>query len=289
VEYFVFVRPSALVDVGKAVESDDGSWRHVDTGEQLGTLRVATQQVDKEEGAFRIRGVKGIALFSQSFKMSKSRGNVINPDHVVKEYGADSLRVYEMFMGPLESVKPWQTSGIEGSRRFLDRVFHALTGPLTDACDTETKRLLHKTIKKVGADIEALKLNTAISAMMTLVKHLGQLPAVPREAAEALALMVSPFAPHLGEELWQRLGHTESLAYAPWPTFDPALVIDDTLEMGVQVNGKLRGVIQLPRDAPQDLAVQTALADPKVKAHTEGKTTKKIIYVAGKILNFIVG
>jgi leucyl-tRNA synthetase len=223
-------------------------------------------------------------------KMSKSRGNIVNPDDVVRSHGADSLRVYEMFMGPIESVKPWQTSGIEGIRRFLDRVFLAVTGPICETCDTETKRLLHKTIKKVGGDIEALRFNTAISAMMILINHLRALDAVPREAAEALTLIVSPFAPHLGEELWQRLGHTQpaTLAYEPWPTFDPALVVDDVIEMGVQVNGKLRGVIQIARDATEDAARTLAMADPKIKAHVDGKPLKKVIYVPGKILNFIV-
>jgi leucyl-tRNA synthetase len=233
---------------------------------------------------------QGMILGENNEKMSKSRGNVVNPDEVVKGHGADSLRVYEMFMGPLESVKPWQTSGIEGARRFLDRVFTVATsGNIVETpSDDETKRLLHKTIKKVGSDIEALKLNTAISTMMSFVKHLGGLASVPREAVEALVLLVSPFAPHLGEELWRQLGHPTTLAYEPWPTFNPALVVDDTVEMGVQVNGKLRGVVQLARDASQEVAVAAALAEPKVKAHIEGKTTKKVIYVPAKILNFIV-
>jgi leucyl-tRNA synthetase len=241
---------------------------------------------------------QGMILGENNEKMSKSRGNIVNPDDVVRTHGADSLRVYEMFMGPIESVKPWQTSGIEGIRRFLDRVFLAVTGPLCETCDTETKRLLHKTIKKVGGDIEALRFNTAISAMMILINHLRALDAVPREAAEALTLIVSPFAPHLGEELWQRLGHTHpgalaaraaaTLAYEPWPAFDPALVIDDVIEMGVQVNGKLRGVIQIAREAAEDAARALAMADPKIKAHVEGKPLKKVIYVPGKILNFIV-
>jgi leucyl-tRNA synthetase len=232
---------------------------------------------------------QGMILGENNEKMSKSRGNVINPDDVVKKNGADALRVYEMFMGPLEAVKPWQTSGIDGVRRFLDRSFLALTGPIADACDDETKRLLHKTIKKVGEDIEALRFNTAISAMMILVNRLRELESVPREAAEAYALILSPFAPHLGEELWQRLGHGESLAHAPWPTFDPALVKDDTREIGVQVNGKVRGAVNLAVTASQDEAVAEARKDAKIHAFLEGKAIKKIIYVPGKILNFIVG
>ncbi len=158
---------------------------------------------------------QGMVLGENNEKMSKSRGNVVNPDDVVREYGTDALRVYEMFMGPLEQMKPWQTSGIHGVRRFLERVWTVATGPLVDepaAYDDATRRLVHKTVRKVTQDIESLRFNTAISAMMILVKHLGALAAVPREAARSLVLLVSPFAPHLGEELWQRLGHVESLS-----------------------------------------------------------------------------
>ncbi|HEY1956814.1 MAG TPA: leucine--tRNA ligase [Polyangiaceae bacterium] len=232
---------------------------------------------------------QGMILGEDGQKMSKARGNVINPDDVVEASGADALRCYEMFMGPLESVKPWQTSGIDGVRRFLDRAFLAVTGPISDACDDETRRLLHKTIKKVTEDIEGLRFNTAISAMMILVNRLRELESVPREAAEAFTLILSPFAPHLGEELWQRLGHRESLAYAAWPSFDPALVVDDVIEIGVQVNGKARGTVRLPQGASQDVAVAEARKESKIATYLEGKTPKKIIYVPGKILNFIVG
>jgi leucyl-tRNA synthetase len=235
---------------------------------------------------------QGVILGEDGQKMAKSRGNVINPDDVVKTHGADALRLYEMFMGPLEHMKPWQTSGIEGVRRFLDRVWNVCTGSLSkapEAYDDATRRLVHKTVKKVGDDVVAMRFNTAISAMMILVKHLGGLPAVPQEAAQTLALLVSPFAPHLGEELWQRLGHTQSLAYEPWPIYDPALVKDDVVEIGVQVNGKLRGVIKLGVTASQDEARAAALAEANVAAHVAGKNVKKVVYVPGKILNFIVG
>jgi leucyl-tRNA synthetase len=155
---------------------------------------------------------QGLILGEDNQKMSKSRGNVVNPDDVVRKYGADALRAFEMFMGPLEQVKPWQTSGIEGVRRFLDRVFVVCTDNITDddvAYDMGTRRLVHKTVKKVTEDIEHLRLNTAISAMMILTKHLGQQSAVPRAAAQTLALLVSPFCPHLGEELWQPGRHQE--------------------------------------------------------------------------------
>jgi leucyl-tRNA synthetase len=235
---------------------------------------------------------QGIILGENNEKMSKSRGNVVNPDDVIASHGADSLRLYEMFMGPLEATKPWQTSGIEGVRRFLDRAWNVATGPLTDdpaKYDDATKRLVHKTIKKVTDDIEGMRFNTAISQMMILVKHLGQLEAVPREAAKALVLVLSPFAPHAGEELWQRLGASESLAYEPWPAFDPKLVVDDVIEMGVQVNGKFRATIQVARTADEAAAREAALAEPNVQQHVQGKTMKKVVYVPGKILNLIVG
>ncbi len=230
---------------------------------------------------------QGLILGEDSQKMSKSRGNVVNPDDVIKTDGADALRLYEMFMGPLEAVKPWQMSGIEGVRRFLDRAFNVCTRTAPGPMDDETKKLVHKTIQKVTGDIEGMRFNTAISAMMILVKHLGQLPATPREAAEIFTLLLSPFAPHLGEELWQRLGHENSLAYEPWPTFDPALVKDDVVEIGVQVNGKVRGAVMLAVDADEATAREAALADAKVAPHLAGKTIAKVIYVRGKILNLI--
>jgi leucyl-tRNA synthetase len=235
---------------------------------------------------------QGIILGEDGQKMAKQRGNVVNPDDIVRDYGADSLRLYEMFMGPLEQVKPWQTSGIEGVRRFLERAWTVATGPVTDdaaSYDHETRRQVHKTIEKVTRDIEALRFNTAIPAMMTLVRHLGALKAVPADAVRTLALILSPFAPHFGEEIWQRLGGKGSLAHEPWPEFDPALVKDDVVEIGVQVNGKVRGAIRIPADADEQTARAAALAEERVRAHVEGKTVKKFIYVKGKIASFIVG
>jgi leucyl-tRNA synthetase len=197
-----------------------------------------------------------------------------------------------MFMGPLEQVKPWQTSGIEGVYRFLERVWNVATGPITsreDICDEPTMRLLHKTIEKVTLDIEAMRFNTAISALMILVRRLGTLPAVPFQAARTLSLLLSPFAPHLGEEIWSQLGYSHSLAHEPWPEFDPALAHDEVVEIGVQVNGKLRGTVTIPVEADELFARDAALAEERVRAHLEGKTVKKFIYVKGKIANFLVG
>lgn len=235
---------------------------------------------------------QGMILGSDGEKMSKSRGNVVNPDDIVQEQGADALRMYEMFMGPLEAVKPWQTSQVSGIVRFQNRLYNVLKAaidPSNDAeIDDETTRLLHKTMKKVSEDIDSMSFNTAISAMMVLTNHLLSLKEnVPREAVEKLVLMVSPFAPHMGEEFWSLLGHGESLAYAPWVEFDEALCVDDTIAMGVQVNGKTRGEIQIAVDAEQEAAMAAAMEQDKVKAQLDGKDIKKIIYVPGRILNIV--
>jgi len=232
---------------------------------------------------------QGLILGEDGEKMSKSRGNVINPDDIVQAHGSDVVRLYEMFMGPLEAVKPWQSTQIQGVVRFRDRAFTVGSRATTEAIDDATKRVVHKTIKKVGEDIERMAFNTAISALMVLVNQLQPLDPVPKEAAEALALLVSPFAPHLGEELWNRLGHAETLAYEPWPAYDPALATDDTIELGVQVGGKTRGTIRLAKDADGAAARAIAEADESVAKFLEGKEVKKFIYVPGRIINFVVG
>ena len=232
---------------------------------------------------------QGMILGEDNEKMSKSRGNVVNPDDIVKAHGADVLRLYEMFMGPLEAVKPWQSAQIQGMVRFRDRLFNVCTRPLSDAIDEETKRLLHKTIKKVTRDVEGLAFNTAISAMMVFVGHLASTKEPPREAVRALVLLASPFAPHLGEELWSKLGHTTSLAFEPWPSYDEALCIDDVVEVPVQVNGKVRGKLMLARTASEDEVRALALALDAVSAFATGKAVKKFIYVPGKIVNLVVG
>mmetsp|Transcript_35968 Transcript_35968/g.83953 ORF Transcript_35968/g.83953 Transcript_35968/m.83953 type:complete len:829 (-) Transcript_35968:203-2689(-) len=233
---------------------------------------------------------QGLILGSDGEKMSKSRGNVVNPDDIVEDQGADALRLYEMFMGPLEAVKPWQTSQVSGVVRFRDRV-HAVVCRATQSdapMDDETNRLLHKTMKKVTEDLDGMAFNTAISALMVFTNHLvGLGDAVPREAAEKLALMVSPMAPHLGEECWSILGHGETLAYHPWVEHDEALCVDDTVTMAVQVNGKVRGQIELPVECEQDVAMEEAQKLERVANQLEGKDIKKIIYVQGRILNIV--
>lgn len=234
---------------------------------------------------------QGMILGSDGEKMSKSRGNVVNPDDIVSAQGADALRMYEMFMGPLEAVKPWQTSQVSGVVRFQNKLYKVIKTAAKNKeseMNEETTRLLHKTMKKVTEDIESMSFNTAISAMMVFTNHLQSLKeAVPFDAAEKLALMVSPFAPHLGEECWSILGNKESLAYHPWVEFDEELCIDDTISMGVQVNGKARGEITIPADADEATAMAAAKEVDRVNAQVVGKDIKKVIYVPGRILNII--
>ena len=239
---------------GVVHDRESGTYTLESTGENVEPRFVNESDVDTSDGV-PTHKEHGVRLAPVAEKMSKSRGNVVNPDDVVAEFGADSLRVYEMFMGPLEQVKPWQTSGIQGVRRFLDRVHKVATGTLTDAAmDDETAKLVHRTVKKVTEDIEALRLNTAISAMMILTNHLNGLGAAPKEAVERLVLCLSPLAPHLAEELWATLGHEPSIANANWPTWDEALCVDDVVEIAVQVNGKVRGRVMLARDADEAAA-----------------------------------
>jgi len=236
---------------------------------------------------------QGIILGEDNEKMSKARGNVVNPDDIVQAHGADCLRLYEMFMGPLEAVKPWQSSQIQGVVRFRDRAYAVCTRATDAPLDDETKRLLHRTIKKVTKDIEALGFNTAISSMMVFLNHLNGLDAVPREAVLPFALILSPFAPHVAEEIWHELhgrpAEPRSLAHETWPTWDEALTIDDVIEMAVQVNGKVRGHVKLSRTASEDDAKAAALSVDGVKAFTDGKSVKKFVYVPGRIVNVVVG
>lgn len=240
---------------------------------------------------------QGMILGENGEKMSKSRGNVVNPDDVVAEWGADSLRLYEMFMGPLEATKPWQMNGIQGCNRFLRRTWRLFVTEegtpepraRASAESPEVTKAIHKLVKKVGEDVEGLRFNTAIAAMMEFVNLVYKENQTMTEAtAKKLVLCVAPFAPHLGEELWSQLGHKDSLTHAPWPTFDPKLVVDDTVTVSVQVNGKLRGTIEVAKAATAAEAIALAKALPKVAAELEGKAIAKEIYVPGRIVSFAI-
>ena len=238
---------------------------------------------------------QGMILGEDNRKMSKSWGNVINPDDVVKEYGADTLRLYEMFMGPLESAKPWNTQGVEGIYRFLGRVWRLFCtedGQLLvddSAPDAKLVKALHQTIKKVGGDTEALAFNTAIAQMMIFVNELTAQEARPRAVLEPFAILLAPYAPHLAEELWQKLGHPQTLSCEPWPTFDPALLVENTVTIVVQVNGKVRDKLDVPAGISKEELEKLALANEKVREFIGGKQIKKVIVVPGKLVNIAVG
>jgi leucyl-tRNA synthetase len=207
----------------------------------------------------------------------------------VRDYGADSMRLYEMFLGPLEVSKPWNTRGILGVKRFLDKAWRLLERQVVDEAPAASlERTLHKTIRKVGEDLESLSFNTAISALMVLVGEMTGLERVPRRVLEAFVLLLAPFAPHLAEELWERLGHGASLAYEPWPAFDPALTEDESVEIVFQVNGKVRDKRVLPTATPEAELLEQARSSTRVAAHLEGKTVVKEIVVPGKLVNIVV-
>ncbi len=246
------------------VEERDGKYYHTKTGEQLKQI-VA--------------------------KMSKSLKNVVNPDDVIANYGADSLRLYEMFMGPLDERKPWAENGVKGVFNFLTRVhrfFADKSNIIEGEEDQEVARALHQTIEKVGSDIENLKFNTAISALMVFNNLVIKKGSVTKNTAETFAKILSPFAPHLGEELWHLYGHKKTLAYESWPLVDKELLKEDTLEYPVSFNGKMRFLIELPADVTSALAEKAVLADERSKKWLEGKTVRKFIFVSKKIINLVV-
>jgi leucyl-tRNA synthetase len=231
---------------------------------------------------------QGMILGEDNRKMSKSWGNVINPDDVVREYGADTLRLYEMFMGPIEATKPWSAEGVHGVYRFLGRVWRLYEDGVSDAApDARLMKALHQTIKNVGERTEALLFNTAIAAMMEFVNAMTAQESRPRQLLEPFVLLLAPYAPHLGEELWEKLGHTKSLAYEPWPAFDPALLIESTIEIVLQVNGKVRGKLDVPVAITKSELETLALANDKVKEFTAGKAVKKLVVVPGKLVNIV--
>ena len=231
---------------------------------------------------------QGMILGSNGEKMSKSRGNVINPDDIVKNYGADSLRVYEMFMGPLEDSKPWSDTGIEGARKFLDR-FYRLFSDISKISDTPNFNLekkYHKTVKKVTSDYENLAFNTAISQIMIFVNAAYKEKNIPKEYAEGIIKLFNPIAPHITEELWSMYGHTDTITYEPWPTFDEAKTIDEEIELPIQINGKVKGTIVISLDADEQTVKDSA--HKELTNLLEGKNIIKEIYVKNKIYNIVV-
>lgn len=273
------------------------------SSEEAATLSGVTKksltenEVEKRGDHFVVKGTD-ITVHAKAHKMSKSRGNVINPDDVVDKYGADSLRLYEMFMGPLEQVKPWSTKGVEGVNRFLNRVWRLYFGDrdnpglqITDEEPArEQRKVLHEAIKKVTEDIDEMRFNTAISALMIFVNEAGHWNTFPRETARTFAILLSPFAPHAAEEIWSRLGNKKTLAYEEWPEFNEEYLKVDVIEMAVQVNGKVRANIQVPADRMKDKAYGLELArkQKNVSRYLEGASVLKEIFVPGRIINFVV-
>ena len=235
---------------------------------------------------------QGMILGENGEKMSKSRGNVVNPDAVVESHGADSLRLFEMFAGPLSEVKPWSTNGLDGARRFIERVYRLVDEEpycslLSDENDGSLDYAYNAMIQKVTKDFEDLSFNTAISAMMVFVNECYKAKKLYRPYIEGLVQVFSCVCPFVGEEMWQKLGHEELLTYHPWPKVDATKLVKETVKLAVSVNGKMRDVMELPRDIAQEEAVALAKANPKIIPWIEGKTIKKIIFVPGRILNIV--
>ncbi len=275
-----------------------GEVEYTDTRDGQST-KLTEDQVTKKGDGFVLTADPSVKIDARAHKMSKSRGNVINPDAVVSLYGADSLRLYEMFMGPLEAVKPWSMKGVEGVYRFLGRAWRMIVDDRSELPQPDEKvkdvpmsreqsSIVARTIAGVTDDLDAMRFNTAISKLMEFTNKFTAMDVRPRAAMEAFTLLLAPMAPHAAEELWEIMGHTTSLAYEPWPAYDPALLKDESVEVPVQINGKLRARVVVPSDADGPTLEAAAKADEKVAAMLEGKTIKKAIVVPGKLVNFVV-
>ncbi|GAB4127967.1 MAG: leucine--tRNA ligase [Thermogutta sp.] len=287
------------VDESDVREVGESRFAHKVTGTPVKPVKLQPDQVEKRGDVFVLRECPGVRVDARAYKMSKSRGNVVNPDDIVREYGADSLRLYEMFMGPLESTKPWSMDGVHGVRGFLDRVWRMIVDEraevlrinpaVQDAAPTaDQARMIHRTIREVTQDVTRMEFNTAIARLMECVNFFLKQETRPRSAMEAFVLLLSPFAPHMAEELWQLLGHKESLAYHAWPQFDPEVLEESEVEIPVQVNGKLRSRIVVPAEADAKAMEEAAKADPKVAALLEGKRVVKAVVVPKRMVNFVV-
>ncbi len=272
---------------------------HKKTGEELKPRWVAAQAVRWAEDNRPVHpSIEGLVLEEVTEKMSKSRGNVVNPDDIIEDYGTDALRLYEMFMGPLDKGAPWSTESIPGVSRFLQRVYRLFVGETDDDESVvslvdgqgapDQARLTALTIQGVTQDIEAMGFNTAISKLMVFVRDIAKNAPFPRASAEAFLLLLAPFAPHMAEELWQRIGNRPSIALHPWPTFDPTLVIREQITIPLQVNGKLRSKIIVSAEATKDEILSLADQDEKLVEWLKGAKPRKVIYVEKKLVNYVV-
>jgi leucyl-tRNA synthetase len=237
---------------------------------------------------------QGMILGENHEKMSKSKGNVVNPDDIIESHGADTLRLYEMFMGPLDASIAWSTTGLDGARRFLDRVWRLfiddegkLTGKITESASKQLERVYHETVKKVTENYEGLRFNTAISQLMVFVNEANKAGQLPREYAEGFVKLLSPVAPHIAEELWNKLGYKDTISYEEWPVYDESKLVDDVVEIVIQVNGKLKAKMNVPADASKDDLEELSLSAETIKEQIDGKTVRKIITVPGKLVNIV--
>ena len=237
---------------------------------------------------------QGMILGEGNEKMSKSKGNVVNPDDIVTSHGADTLRLYEMFMGPLDASIAWSTNGLDGSRRFLDRIWRLfvedngqLSAKIQDSDDVTLEKTYHQTVKKVTEDYEGLRFNTAISQMMVFINDAYKATVLPKQFVEGFVKMLAPICPHMTEELWEKLGNEKTLSYEAWPAYDEAKLVDDEVEIVVQVNGKVKAKLYVPSDASKEIQEQIAMDDDKIKEQIDGKTVRKVISVPGKLVNIV--
>lgn len=237
---------------------------------------------------------QGMILGENNEKMSKSRGNVVNPDEVVEKYGADTLRLYEMFMGPLEASIAWNENGLEGARKFLDRIWRLLVteeGTLAEKVTTDAnanlEKAYHHMVKTVTNHYENLRFNTGISQLMIFINEAYKQDTIPKQYVEGFVQLLSPIAPHLAEELWEILGHTETISYVAWPTYDETKLVEDEVEIVLQVNGKVKSKITVAKSLEKEELEKIAQEDNKMKENLEGKTIRKVIVVPGKLVNIV--
>ncbi|MBN1587144.1 MAG: leucine--tRNA ligase [Candidatus Omnitrophica bacterium] len=245
------------------------------------------KEVEEKDGKFFVRD-SNTPVEAKIEKMSKSKYNVINPDEVIDEYGADAMRLYEMFMGPLDIMKPWQMKGVEGVSRFLDRVWRLGTEVTDSALNEDQNKLLHKTIKAVTGDLDSMRFNTAIARLMEFVNALTPMSERPRPLMETLILLLSPFAPHLAEEMWEGLGHTETLAYEPWPAYDESFLKEDSVEIVVQINGKVRAKLSVGVDEEKQGIESKALGLESVQRWLGGSRIKHVVVVPKRLVNIVL-
>ncbi|MEM7477584.1 MAG: leucine--tRNA ligase [Planctomycetota bacterium] len=280
-------------------KGEDGDYVEKSSGDKVTSVTLDDEEVTKKGDSFVLASDESIRIDSRAQKMSKARGNVVNPDDIVSDYGADALRLYEMFMGPLEATKPWSMSGVSGVKNFLDRVWRMYVDYQADDIvvwdsiqdvepNKEQNQMLHRTIASVTKDLDSMSYNTAIARLMEFVNFFTKQEVRPKAALEQFLLLLSPMAPHLAEELWQILGHNKTLAYEAWPTYDEAMTKSDEIEVPLQVNGKVRCRITVPAECSKDELEKLAMADARLQELTDGKTIVKTIVVPGRLVNVVV-